>query len=263
MNEIRKDVLIDFISRLDRNYVVEAESKSRLREALSSLLFHANYKGKHNENAIRRFVNNLTNKPHHQPPEKREKEKEKMEAHEGAENLPRTHAVAVHEADDAEMLKRMIEDGRRLDALTGNKAEAPRNPNTITTEIYGDVIDKENNKQMDIEINKQYPHPFVYHDHTDVLLLRPPRDAEKFQQCVARLRFRHNGERPIQERKVLPQANSIYRHEEEENVMYYFNNRIRTTADITSFIDWVRAKENGRPNSTHRFKIHTDFGIIK
>jgi hypothetical protein len=150
----------------------------------------------------------------------------------------------------------MIESGRRADMLNGDGKDG-QNTEMIVTQIYGDIIDEENNAHVDAVLKAAAEQKSVYVDKEDpdVLLLRPPRVPEDFRKCVEGLKYRQEGQVAIEHKTKAEWGESIYKN---NNVDYYFNNRIKSMQDIKEFIDHVRRSEHGK-----RFKIHTDLGMVK
>jgi hypothetical protein len=88
-------------------------------------------------------------------------------------------------------------------------------------------------------------------------------DETGFFSCVDGLKYRQT---PKQKQAFIHtydkhmQPNSIYKHDD-AIVKYYFHNQIKNLNDVLNFITYVYSKERGADSK--RFKIHTDFGLIK
>jgi hypothetical protein len=274
MNLIKINSLIEMIHSLDGGYVPAQKSKSDLLNKLKSLLFDKDYKGKKQEKQIREWIE-AKNDPNR---DKRKKIPKPEPKHDGSvvalenervwKNREKNKSI-IYARQDADLLREMIEDGKRMDRVaTGFDPQGP-DTDEIINQIYGKIINKENRRKINERIEKNGNNQFrpvpegrrkIMNNKNKVLLLRPPNDEAEFKKVIDQLPYRSGNSEKISERKAtdINEFNSRYKH---SNVQYYFHNQISSVKDITDFVDYVKRAEERKKR--RRFKTHVDFGCIK
>jgi hypothetical protein len=226
MNKIKRDVLSGFINSLAPDFATKKKDKAALITKLKVLFLTRlpQFRGKRNELEIKSWIEKG------KPTEKRDIKKVVAEVRQ-------------------EMKREKINNKQRIALLISDDVKAKN----ILEQIYENIIEKEVNKEIDELKNKNKGKIFAT-IRSESLLLREPRDEEKFQETLREARSSSKDRIVKQHRKEL-KRNSVFK--ETDPVVYYFHNQISSVKDVTDFVDYVCSEEK------ERFKIHVDFGRIQ